>query len=125
MLSFNNDPKLKARLLKEIGKHEKADAIIQGTYSQGTGKDWKGCAVGCALKSMNTILGREKPTNEHARYETELGIPRILARLEDRFFEALPIDEAKKWPRQFITAVPVGKDLSLVWPKFIVWVLLL
>lgn len=60
---------------------------------------------------------------EHEAYEKELGIPRILARLEDGIFEKLPQENAMAWPEKFLDCIPVGVDLSLVWPKFAVWLL--
>ena len=31
---------------------------------------------------------------------------------------------AKEWPQRFLEAIPVGADLSLVWPKWMLWILL-
>ncbi len=122
MKTFNKE--LKAKLLKEIKKHEKADMIIQGTYGRGEGKEWKGCAVGCSLKSLNIIKKTDDAVNAHQRYEDELGIPRIIAKLEDGIFEKLSLTDSKKWPYEFMSAVPVGVDLSMVWPKFALWLLI-
>ena len=77
---------MKKKLLAEIKKHEKADTIIKGTYGSTEKNVWKGCAVGCSLKSMNGILKKEAETGDHHRYESELGIPEGLAWLEDRLF---------------------------------------
>lgn len=109
MLAYHNDPKLKESVLAEMEGHRKADTLIQ---DYGYWKDGKGCAVGCLIKSGN-----------HGEYETRFGIQRILARLEDRIFEGLPKEEAKQWPERFLNAIPVGADLSLVWPKFAVFML--
>jgi hypothetical protein len=108
MLSYHNDPAIKGKYIKRIQDHRKADNLIRG-------KGWtgqKGCAVGCTLERY-----------EHSGYETELGIPREVARLEDVIFEELPIDKAMKWPELFLQSVPIGKDLSMIWPKFTVWTL--
>jgi len=109
MKAFHNKIKIKNMYLDRIDAHFKADEIIKGQYWEGG----KGCAVGC------TIHG-----SEHKKYETELGIPRALARLEDTIFEGLPNDIAKTWPADFLKAVPVGADLSKVVWKFLSWVLL-
>lgn len=74
--------------------------------------DSKGCAVGCTLHSPN-----------HGAYETELGIPRVLAHLEDVIFERLPVAKARTWPGRLLEAPEVGANLSLVWPRFAVWLL--
>jgi hypothetical protein len=119
MKTFHNKPELKEMMLEEVLKHQKADEIIQGSYeSRG-----KYCAVGCSIESLNTRLGKHYSHGDHSVYETELGIPKIIARLEDRIFEGLEREKAKMFPLRFIQAVPVGVDLSLVWPKFAIWLL--
>jgi hypothetical protein len=119
MKSFHNKPELKEMMLEEVLKHQKADEIIQGTYeSKG-----KYCAVGCSIESLNMRLGKHYSHGDHSVYETELGIPKIIARLEDGIFEGLEREKAKMFPLRFIQAVPVGVDLSLVWPKFAIWLL--
>lgn len=40
-----------------------------------------------------------------------------------KFFGKMEFEEAKTFPYEFIEAVPVGVDLSLVWPKFLHWLL--
>lgn len=89
MKAFHNDPKIKAKYLKRVRAHAKADEIVKGRYWE----DGKGCAVGCTIHSSN-----------HSAYETELGIPRILARLEDTLFENLPNVLAKTWPYKDISS---------------------
>src|SRR5690606_32222125 len=59
----------------------------------------------------------------HESYESELGVPWILACLEDSIFEGLPNEKAKEFPIQFLEAIPVGVDLEPVWRKFMIWLL--
>jgi hypothetical protein len=47
----------------------------------------------------------------------------VLARLEDGIFERLPPAEARGWPLRFTRAIREGADLSLVWPRFAVFLL--
>jgi hypothetical protein len=108
LIAFHGDANVKDKYMKRLEAHKAADEIIKGLYW----KDGKGCAVGCTVHSGN-----------HANYETELGIPRILARLEDGIFESLQNGRAKEWPIQFLSAINVGADLSNVWPQFAVWML--
>ena len=108
MLTYHNDVKIKEFYINRIEQHSKADEIIQGVYWE----NGKGCAVGC------TIHG-----DEHCKYEDELGIPQILAILEDKIFENLPNELAKTWPKRFLSAIKVGIDLSKVWPKFAIFLL--
>jgi hypothetical protein len=108
MPAFHNSTTVQNMYINRVRAHQLADEIIQGTYWE----RGRGCAVGC------TIHG-----SEHDKYETELGIPRQLAYLQDRIFEGLPLAEAKNFPLAFLTAIPVGANLSLVLPHFIVWLL--
>ena len=124
LLAFHGDKKLKSAMLAEVKKHEKADQIIQGTYGRQNG-DWKGCAVACSVRSLAKIKGEKlvEQYNSHSRYEIDLGIPLSIAYLEDSLFEGMEVEDAKKFPAQFIKAIPVGADLSLVSAKFMVFVL--
>ena len=121
MKTFNQE--LKDVLVAEIIKHREADQILQGTYEKEVNGIWKYCAVGCAIHSLNTKLGKNYKTNDHTVYETEFGIPVVLANLQDKIFEGLTTEDSKTWPENFMNAVPVNTDLSLVWPKFAVWLL--
>ncbi len=106
--AYHGDPAIKAKYLARVRAHAAADEIVQGI----TWGDGKGCAVGCTLHDYR-----------HESYETELGVPIILARLEDRFFEGMKPADAQPWPARFLEAIPVGADLSMVWPKFAHWML--
>jgi hypothetical protein len=106
MFAFHSLPQLKQSKLDQVVAHQAADEIVKGFYWE----RGKGCAVGCTVHSGN-----------HAAYETEMGIPRMLARLEDRLFEGMPNADAKLFPARFIAAIPVGADLSLVGWKFLHW----
>jgi len=113
MLAFENTVATKDQLIANLEAHAAADHFVKGRYWE----NGKGCAVGCSLIDFG---GR--PDN-HGDYERLFGIPRILARLEDGIFEGLPIEDAKTWPLRFARAIRPGADLSLVWPKFAVWLL--
>lgn len=108
MLEYHNDPSIKEKYLSRVRAHREADEIIKGVYWE----KGKGCAVGC------TIHG-----NDHSKYETELGIPIVLAVLEDNIFENIPNERAKIWHEEFISAINFGADLSGIWPKFVIWLL--
>jgi hypothetical protein len=108
LIAFHGDPRIKETYLARVRQHRAADELVKGQYWE----NGKGCAVGCTIHS-----------DDHCRYETELGIPQALARLEDSIFEALPNDKAMAWPEQFLAAIPVGADLSLVTTRFLHWLL--
>jgi len=125
MLAYHGDAAFRRRFLAEIRKHEKNDAIMRGTYGSLDGKgNWRGCAVGCSLRSLNRLADKPRgKTSEHSRYPKELGIPVELAHLEDRLFEGMPADLASGWPMRFSSAIRTSADLSLVWDRFSVWLL--
>jgi hypothetical protein len=112
MLAYHNDPAIKAKYLKRVRAHRKADRLVQGVGAVGVGKEFRSCAVGCTLEVY-----------DHGRYPIELGIPEVLARLEDRIFEGMKPADAMKWPTAFLSAIKPGADLSMVWPRFALWML--
>lgn len=122
MQAFNNDPNLKAGLLREVQKHRLADQIVKGSYGEFEDGKFLGCAVGCSIHSYNLLTGQTLRTSEHKVYE-QFGIPRMLARIEDGIFEELPEQECILWPERFFNAIRVGADLSSVWPQFTQWLL--
>ena len=105
MQAFHNDPAIKEKYLARVRAHAAADEIIHGKYWE----DGKGCAVGCTVHSGN-----------HAAYETELGIPQWLARVEDRLFEGMTNGTSMTWPIRFLEAIPVGADLQPLLIPFLI-----
>ena len=108
MKAFHNNPLIKEEYTNRLKDHYAADEIIKGTYWQ----KGKGCAVVCTVHSSN-----------HLSYETQLGIPQVLAKLQDEIFEGLPNELAKEFPLQFLSAINVGADLLKVWNYFAIWLL--
>ena len=108
LISYHNDPKIKDDILEQLKRHYDADEIIKGQYWH----EGKGCAVGCTLHGSS-----------HKEYESRFGIPAVLAHLEDRIFEGIPNALAKEWPIKFMASTPVGKDLSKIWHKFAIWLI--
>ena len=108
MLAYHNDPAIKQMFIDRIAAHAAADEIVKGYYWE----DGKGCAIGCTYHS-----------SDHLAAEREAGIPLMLARLEDTIFEGLPNAEAMTWPLRFAEAIQVGADLSMVAPRFLLWLL--
>ena len=123
ILSYHGDSTLKARFVGHVEAHREADRVMQGNYGTLVDGKWRGCAVACSLRSLDEISGvastdSMREYGSHSDLAERLGIPLVLARLEDRIFEGLPIEWAKHWPTRFAKAIPIGADLSLVWPKF-------
>jgi hypothetical protein len=108
LIAFHNDPAIKNKYLRRVELHAAADEIIHGKYWE----EGKGCAVGCTIHS-----------DSHKAYETELGIPIMLAQLEDRLFEGMANGDSKKFPARFLAAVQPGADLTRVGWLFLYWLL--
>jgi len=88
MLAFHSNPNIKSTYLARVRRHREWDEILQG-YGYWSDSDGKGCGVGCTVHTSE---------NPHKAYEIELGIPAVLAYLEDVTFEKLPAKEARLWP---------------------------
>lgn len=113
MLSFHNKQAVKDFYIARVKEHIALDEITKGVYFEdGEPGERKMCGVGC------TIHG-----SDHKSYEVELGIPEWLARVEDCIFEGLPNERAKKWPQEFLEAIPIGKDLSQTEAPFVMFIL--
>ena len=108
MKAFHSDPEIKKKYLDRVLAHQEADEIVKRVYW----KEGKGCAIGCTLHSDN-----------HKGYETELGIPEWLARVEDTLFEGMSLEKSKAWAADFLNAVNVGADLQGIKSSFMVIVL--
>ncbi len=98
-----------ACLIERMTEHAKADEIIKGVgWDRG-----KGCFVGCCLHEY-----------DHSKFPEGLGWPVELGYLCDGIFEGLSNADAKQFALDVPNAVGVdGKDLSMVLPHFLFWLL--
>lgn len=127
MRAFHGDAQLKSDLLRELENHRKAGQIRQGKFVR-VGlfrRLFRGCAVGCTIRSYNLITGKNYDYNDYSAYEVGLGIPWVLAELGHRIFNGLPFEVKNTvlWPERFLIAIRTGADLSGVWPQFALWLL--
>lgn len=109
--AFHGDLAVKEMFLARVKAHQEADNIRQ---KHGYWLGGKGCAVGCTV---------EVQIDPHRRYPYELGLPVWLAWAEDVIFEALSAEESKRWPEQFLSAIPVGADVRKVRYEFLLWLI--
>ncbi len=93
LVAFHGKVDEKEGLLKQLQDHYDQDEIIKGEYWE----KGKGCAIGCTIHS-----------DKHNKYESKLGIPEWIARLEDRLFEGMKNADSKEFPSRLIKAIPVG-----------------
>jgi hypothetical protein len=107
MLSYHNDPAVKAKYVARFAEHRRLDQVIQGLgFDNG-----RGCFVGCTLDGY-----------DHSRFPVELGWPEWLARLADSLFERCPKESAPQFGTDLLDAVPVGVDLGPVRAAFLLTV---
>jgi hypothetical protein len=109
MIAYHGQDAIKAQYLARVETRRLADEILQGIGR----REGRGGAASLAINS-----------NDYREYETQLGIPKALADLEDHIFEELSQIEAKEFPSAFLKAIPVAADLSLVCYKFVLWLLI-
>jgi hypothetical protein len=120
LLSFHGKQEIKDAKIADLKRHKELDNLMQGDYWNGE----KGCAVTCSMFTPEEFkTGNVDKKDIHGRYVTQIGVPRIIAYLEDQIFEGLPVAESKDWPLNFMQAIPVGVDLENVWRKFMIWLL--
>jgi len=117
LVAYNNDPLMKAGIVANIKKKIADGQMEHGTY--GTFYGSEGITRGCAV-----FLATGQTRGAHSYAEREYGIPEELYRYLDRIFEGLvnspPADE--EWPIKFHEAITPGADLSMVAPKFRLWI---
>jgi len=123
MLSWHNNPALKAEVVERMREHRRQDTIIQGVYQRfapDKAIGYRGCAIGCTLPVQPSIkiaglfeLATPWP-GWHEMVEREYAIPLPLGYLIDSVFESLPQGEHAQFAVDVIEAIPVGKDLMPV-----------
>lgn len=109
--AFGGQTGRKAEALALAQAHQDFDAVVQGQYWE-HGSAWTfgksgGCSVGCLTHA----------TNAHGDFVPLYGIPASVAKLSDDIFESLIREESKSFPVRFISAIPVGADLTGVYTK--------
>src|SRR5690606_10020117 len=105
MKSYNNDPELKLALIKEMKVHIEADRLVKNSYGKGDIpiENFRGCSVGCSIRSINHLTGANIKTNDHHGLAKAIGLPGCvwLTRLQDHFFERLPAPDHQQWSLGF------------------------
>lgn len=109
VLIFHNNTDVADKYLERVKTHYNAREIVKGL-------DWehgKGGAVGCTVHSDN-----------YAAYETELGLPEFVAKLQDAIFEGLPEGKAQDFTLRFLEACyhQIGKNAAnICWHFLHTW----
>ena len=109
MLSFNNDPALKALHVAQAEHHFAADMLLAGTYGENDDGAFKGCSVGCFAHDIDPKANDYHATVANARF-----LPEWLIQLQDSIFEGLSAPDRKLFHVELAKRIPVGVDLEKV-----------
>jgi len=111
VLSYHNDPAVKAFHVAQAKHHYEADMLLAGTYGNDVEYNgaFRGCSVGCMAHDIDP-----ESHDYHAVVAAHAGWPEWLVHLNDRLFEGLPNGERERFHVDLREAVPVGVDLELV-----------
>lgn len=120
MLSWHNDPALKAEVVERMREHRRQDQIIQGTYQQWEGfAGHKGCFIGCTLPYISAkVRESENWLGFHQEVEDRYGIPWDLVHAMEQIFEGLPSGQHKDYALRLVELIPVGVDLEPLFRDF-------
>lgn len=111
LIAFHNDEAIKAKYLARLREHQTSEGFTL------CGDRW------IASMKMGSPAGCTIQSNSMEEYEDQLGIPKELAILQDRIFVRLGTGRRAEWPEQFLSTIQVGSDLSQVFSKITVWLL--
>jgi hypothetical protein len=112
VLSYHNDPAIKAFHVAQAKHHLAADMLVTGTYGTYGYGMFRGCSIGCMARDIDSsatnIDDVHKTVADHA------GWPLWLVHLNDVIFEGLPKGSREKFHVQLREAIPVGVNLEPV-----------
>lgn len=110
--------------------HREADEYRAGAYGRfkPDGERIEACSIGCSVIDLQRAgkLPPDIDTGDHAALSRETGIPEHVLHTVDRIFEGLPAEDRPALSGRFFRAARGDgrpRDLSLVWPRFAVWLL--
>ena len=107
MLSFNNDPKVKADWIAKGKAHQAADMIMARTYGQTINGKFKACTIGC--------YADRNVRDKHQNVADQIDGSIRLSHCRDAIFEGLSRIDPKlgiEFHTQWIEAIPVGVETS-------------
>jgi hypothetical protein len=110
MLSYHNDPAVKAWHVEQARYHYEMDMLRAGTYGISGNGYFKGCSVGCMAHDIDP----KALDNWHEIVAKHAGWPKWLVRLNDSIFEGLPLGKREYFHVDLREAIPVGVDLEIV-----------
>jgi hypothetical protein len=121
--AYHDNADFREQVLAEIKRHEKLDMFREGIYGEGEENDFKGCAIGCTVNSLNLIQKKNFPYSSHKSVAEALDVPVELCYLIDKIFENLPAERRKKFTYRVWSSIQAGADTSDVPRKMKIWIL--
>lgn len=116
MLTYNNDPALKAERIARAHQHVAADRLRPGCYIN---QDRQGCSVGCDAMDLGYTMFDSNP---HDMVAMHWYTPVWLEHLRDAVFERMPDAAAMAmWHVNIAEAIPVGVDLQVTQYRMLEW----
>ncbi len=110
--AFHGDQSRKDKYLSRVRDHIKNGQLIRNLAWNSKVKN-AGSSTGCIFHCENTACG-----------PIDIGYPEEVVLLHEDIMLGLPDNvDFHHFPIQFLDAAKTGSDLSLVWPKFAVWIL--
>lgn len=116
MLTYHNNPAVKAARINRHKQHIEADRLVKGTYGNA---EHRGCSVGCDAMDITGYVC----VYPHAIVAEHDGIPEWIEHLRDAIFEGLPIEDAITFHLDIAEAIPVGVDLTRTYHRLMAWLL--
>ena len=106
MLTYHNEPGLKASLVQRMKDHEAAGTLETHSYST--------CFIGCLDSESKGILERPgfHPSELHNRWPDNFGLPIWLAYWGEFFFSLSTEPYRRGVCSRFLDAIPVGVELD-------------
>jgi hypothetical protein len=106
LLSFHNNPQIKAEYVERAkAKTVFDERIIKHSYRE------------------NGTIRYDYMGIDYWKYERVLGIPVIIASLKNVIARLIPKSCSEEYSLQFLLSIPVGRDLSVVWKRLFLWML--
>ena len=125
--AFGNDYGYRMRWLEAVQWHADWNLLRQNFYSnREEGLEWRGCFIGCAWRSHFMASGQKLPEDcdRPTMLASVLGVPAQLTHAWDAIFELLPPEAAREFAVPLSKSIRCGADLSDVWRKMCLWMLL-
>lgn len=117
MITFNNDPALKALAVARAEAHVANEELLQGTYGQDIeGLGWKACSLGCHVKDIYPDVIGSGSVFSHGAPEAVVGLayslPSWVTNLQEKFFEREEdMADARAFHVDLLKAIPYGVEI--------------